>query len=414
MPRVVFGLAAVLALAACQPERAGGGGTVSRASTPALDGLNLPAVPYNYAHPALPAFLNQAATPPRRGGPPGGGRGAPGRGPGLTTRATDTARLANPVTDAGATLGRVLFYDRSLSADGRVACATCHQQARGFADPAPFSTGVGRTVTRRNAMSLANVRYNPSNRYFWDERVAGLEAQVLMPIADPGEIGRPLDELIAVVASRAYYPPLFEAAFGDTRITRDRIARALAQFLRSMVSFNARYDAGRAGVRDALAPFANFTAEENRGKRIFFRGVPGDGQIPCARCHATDAFTGRDPERGSRSSASNNGVRDPGEADRGRAEVTRATSDTGHFRPPSLRNIAVTGPYMHDGRFATLEAVINHYDSSISDAPGLSRGLRPGGYRFSASERAALVAFLKTLTDQAFLADPKFSDPFIR
>lgn len=428
--------ASLLGLAACLPDS-----PVTKSATAPLQSTQstrtapdpvLPDTLFNYARPALPAYLSRTvalAPPPGRRQPPAGlaGRrpppgGARGPGPGRggppripSVLSTDSTPFSNRITDAGATLGRVLFYDTSLSNNGQVSCGTCHQQSRGFTDGRARSVGVSGTPTRRNAMSLANARFNPGHRYFWDERARTLEAQVLMPIADPAEIGRPLADLVPTVSSRGYYPALFRAAFGDDRITDQRIARALAQFVGSMVSFGSRYDAGRAGTRSPLEPFANFSALENRGKQLFFRGIPGARLAPCARCHTTDAFIGRQPGRrggNGPSGASNNGLDGPGAADRGLAEVTRQRRDEGHFRVPSLRNVAVTGPYMHDGRFATLKQVIDHYSDGIRRSPTLSRGLRAPGYRMTGGEKAALVAFLKTLTDPGFLNDPKFADPF--
>lgn len=312
----------------------------------------------------------------------------------------DNTPFDNPVTDDGATLGRVLFYDRRLSANGAVSCGSCHVQASGFADPERFSRGFDGRRTDRHAMNLVNLRYQPAARFFWDERAGNLEEMVLLPIANPLEMGRDLEALPAVLEREDWYPPLFERAFGEPAITNDRIARALAQFLRSMVSHESRYDAGRVAASSGAAAFSNFTHEENRGKALFQRN--------CAVCHLPiqeahfvmlgTANTGLDA--------------DPRASDGGIGDITLNPRELGHFKSPSLRNVAVTGPYMHDGRFATLEEVVDHYSQGGKDHPNKDGRMIP--MNFTESEKAALVAFLRTLTDERFLTDPRFSDPFDR
>ena len=330
----------------------------------------------------------------------------------------DSTPAANPVTNAGATLGRVLFYDRRLSANGTVSCSSCHVQEHGFSDPRRLSVGFAQGVTRRHSMGLSNARFNRSGRFFWDERAATLEHQVLMPFQDPVEMGLTLDRLVGLVSDQPYYPPLFEAAFGSPSIDSGRIARALAQFVRSLVSFESRYDSGRRLVSNSRARFPNLSEQENQGKRLFMTNE--GGRTPCVVCHQTEAFVSGTPRggRGRRTSATNNGLDPISPVDRGLAEVTLNDADAGRFRVPSLRNVAVTAPYMHDGRFATLEQVVDHYSGGIQDHPNLDPSLRrrllgPDNYDFTPTEKSALVAFLHTLTDERFLADERFSDPFL-
>lgn len=316
----------------------------------------------------------------------------------------DNTPTDNPITDAGATLGRVLFYEKQMSANGTVSCGSCHQAINGFSDPAVLSSGFENGLTGRHSMSLANSRYYNNGSFFWDERAASLEAQVLMPIQDEVEMGMTLNDLVDRLEGIPYYAPLFNAAFGSNEINSDRISRALAQFIRSMVSINSKYDTGRNEVNAPTVDFPNFTAQENRGKALFF-----DPAIGCAACHGTDAFIAP--------GARNNGLDADNSADLGRGGVTGVTAQEGVFKVGSLKNIEFTAPYMHDGRFSTLEEVIEHYNSGVQNNPNLSPPLRlPGGgirrFNLSDSDKAALVAFLKTLSDDVLINNAKFADPF--
>jgi cytochrome c peroxidase len=338
--------------------------------------LRLPDEPYRYAELNLPVHFTKGEV-----------------------RGFDSTPTDNPVTDAGATLGRALFYDTRLSANNSVSCASCHVQKNAFADPNRLSKGFSGKQTDRHAMGLANLRFARRARFFWDERAGSLEEAVLLPIQSQLEMGQDLSRLPEILAREKPYPELFRKAFGDDRITPNRIARALAQFLRSMVSYQSKYDAGRAKAASVRDDFANFTVQENRGKALFVHH--------CSSCHlpAQDAHFGT-------LAPSNNGL-DPDlkNLDGGVGDITLIPPDFGKFKSPSLRNVEVTAPYMHDGRFATLEAVIDHYSTGVRPHPNLAPQLqRP--LRFTASEKAALIAFLKTLTDPHFLKDPKFADPF--
>ena len=344
--------------------------------------LRLPTQPHNYAQPALPPFFS-----------------------GTDLVRADNMPSSNPTTDPGATLGRVLFYDETLSGNRTTSCASCHKIARGFDDDKPLSTGFAGGQTRRNSMALANARFYPRGRFLWDERAETLEAQALLPFQDPVEMGLTLDELVARVQGETYYPPLFEAAFGDPAVTADRISRALAQFIRSMVSYRSRYDQGRAQVTRAAAErFPNFTEQENLGRRIFFGP---DGR--CSQCHTTDAFVLVRPH--------NTGL-DAATTDAGLQQVTGVARDAAHFKAPSLRNAGLRTFFMHDGRFTTLEEVVEFYNSGVQAHPNLDPALRFGSEArrlgLTVEEKAALVAFLHTLTDYEMVNDPKFSDPFVR
>lgn len=311
----------------------------------------------------------------------------------------------NMVTDAGATLGRVLFYDNILSANNTVSCASCHVQANGFSDPNRLSTGFEGGLTGRNSMGLSNARYYDNGRFFWDERASTLEEQVLMPVQDNVEMGLTLNEMVSKIQSADYYEPLFSDAFGSTEVTSEKVSLALAQFVRSMVSFQSRYDQGLAAVNgDEEDDFPNFSELENLGKDLFF-----SGRTQCSNCHETAVFSGDE--------ARNNGL-DAGFPDLGLGGVTGDARDNGKFKVNSLRNVELTAPYMHDGRFATLREVVDFYNNRIQNNPNLDNRLRVQGNRvrrmnLNGREIDALVAFMNTLTDQSFVNDEKFSNPFI-
>lgn len=332
-------------------------------------------------------------------------------------RAMDNTPADNPISDDGATLGRVLFYDRALSQNRTVACASCHEQALAFNDPKQFSVGFDGGHTTRNAMPIIDARFYQNGRFFWDQRAATLEAQVLMPIQNAIEMGLTLDELVARVEAAPYYPYLFERAFGDAAITTDRIAKALAQFTRSLVSYRSRYDAGLAAAGDVQPPFASFTNEENLGKSLFL------GRGGCANCHLFAGPPGPGPRPNQAvffvNIATSNGLdATTGVADRGAGDITGRPQDLGRFKSPSLRNAALTAPYMHDGRLATLADVVEHYRTGVQPHPNLDPRLRIPGtgaprlVPLTTAEAAALVAFMETLTDDALLDDPWFADPF--
>lgn len=371
-----------------------------------LPAPKLPATPYTYAAVNFPPHFR--ARQPRFG----------------SLLDADNTPAGNPITDAGATLGRVLFYDVRLSANNTISCSSCHQQKHGFSDPKRFSRGLHGKLTSRHSMGLTNSRFYSSGRFFWDERAATLEDQVLMPIQDEVEMGMDLDTLEKKLRTVDFYPPLFEAAFSSPEINHHRISRALAQFVRSLGSYQSKYDRAFAIGRDGVPNFQKvFNEQEIRGLQLFFRGLGprGGRSARCGRCHGTHGQISR--------TAQNNGLDLNTDKDNG--------AGGGRFKAPSLRNVAVRAPYMHDGRFKTLRQVIEHYNSGVQNHANLDRALserrgrgpdrgvrnqfgqrgnnqnsRPQRLNLSQIEIDALVAFLNTLTDTKFLNDPRFSDPF--
>lgn len=347
-----------------------------------LANLNLPEVPFNYEEVDLPGHFYQT-----------------------DVIMADNTPAYNPVTDRGATLGRVLFYDRALSLNSSTACASCHTQQSGFTDNNALSEGFDGGHTGRNSMSLANARYYRPEHFFWDERAATLEDQVLMPIQDDVEMGMTLDSLVKRLEQTDYYPILFEEAFGDEVITAERISLALAQFVRSMVSFQSPYDIALSqNGGNVNADLPGFSALENLGRDLFF------GRGGCDNCHQTALFIADE--------AFNNGLDAATGIDDGVGAVTGNANELGLFKVPSLRNVAEGAPYMHDGRFETLEEVVRHYNNGVENHPNLSREMRGRGgeirrLNLSGEEVDALVAFMETFSDQEFMNDEKFSDPFI-
>lgn len=342
--------------------------------------LVLPDSPFNYANILLPNFFLDN-----------------------DVRNVDNTPNNNQITDNGATLGRVLFYDNNLFRNNTISCASCHIQEHGFADPTALSTGFDGELTSRNSMGLANARFYENGRFFWDERAESLEEQTLVPIQDLVEMGMTLPELEDKLSELDYYRTLFTNAFGDESVTSDRIALALSQFIRSMVSYESKFDEGLAQVNDIDDNFPNFTTSENRGKQLFM-----SNQTRCFDCHATNVFVGDD--------ARNNGL-DATITDAGVGGITGNNNELGEFKVPSLRNIALTGPYMHDGRFETLEEVIEHYNSGVQNNPNLDNRLTQGNnvrrLNLSDDDKQALVDFLNTLTDDEFVNDEKYANPFV-
>ena len=373
--------ASALVLAAC------GGGGSQLPATPAgvaeYTTIDFAKVA-DYSSPTLPAYFDQTVT------------------------ALDNSPASNAVNDRVATLGRVLFYDLRLSTNDRASCASCHRQALGFTDSMRFSNGISSAATTDfHAMRLGNLRYWQPGSTFWDRRASSVEAQASHPFHSLIEMGwggaaGGFDTLIRKMSATAYYPDLFAWAYGSATITEPRIQQALAQFVRAMISSSSRWDAGYAQVFSPSAPnralnvdLPNFTPQENRGRQLFMTGV-GRGGAGCSACHLPPTFA-------LAGNARSNGL-DAGE--------------TRLFKAPSLRSVGLTGPYMHDARFAGLAEVIDFYDHGIQEGPALDnrlrQGPRPQRLNLSAADRAALVAFLMTLTDPALATDARFSDPFRR
>ncbi len=353
----------------------------------AIDMDNLP----NYAAQTVPAYI----APPITGG--------------------------NPITDAGATLGRVLFYDPALSIDDTVSCSSCHRQNHAFSDPRVVSRGVEGGLTGRHSMRLINTQFGEDQNFFWDERAPSLEAQTTEPIQDVNEHGfsgvngrMDLDDLILKLESEAYYQELFTYVFGDANITETRLQLALGQFVKSIQSFDSKYDVGRAQVADDATNFPNFTAEENAGKTLFLV-EPGNGGAGCGTCH-------RAPEFDILPTSRHIGV----------VGVANSTTefDLTNERSPSLRDVvkpngAPNGPFMHDGSLATLMDVVNHYDEIVPTTnnpsttvfantidPTLNFNGMFQDLNLTDPQKASLVAFMRTLTGTTVYTDPKLSDPF--
>ena len=367
-----------LALTAC------GGGSDSAAPTAVDTTLNLNLQsPANFAAPALPAYYDTSEL------------------------ATDNTPAADPIDNKVATLGRVLFYDTRLSVNDAISCAGCHLQALGFSDQKRFSTGFsGAAFTDAHSMRLGNVRFFKTGRMFWNQRATSIEEQATQPIQHPVEMGFDtarggLPALFTKMRALPYYPELFAYAFGDEAITEARLQRALAQFQRSMVSVNSKWDSAYASVynpalpdKGLSLPLPGLSTQEDRGRALFMLG-PQQGGMGCAACHAPPSF------------ALLAGV----------GGIGLDAGETTVFKAPSLKNVGLGGAFMHDGRFSSLAQVVDHYAAGVQAGPALDPTLlgpdgTPRRFDLSAADKAALVAFLHTLTDPVLTTDSKFSNPF--
>ena len=334
---------------------------------------------------------------------------------------TKNNSLGNNISNEIATLGRVLFYDVNLSVDNTVSCATCHQQSHGFSDTEVASNGVnGQTV--RHSMRLINVQFSDEVKFFWDERAETLEAQTTMPIKDHGEMGfsgengdLSFEDLLEKLNGIGYYNELFTFAFGNSNITEDRIQQALSQFVRSIQSFDTKYDEGRAQAGNDGIPFSNFTMQENQGKNLFLAPPQFDGNgsrigggIGCAGCHTP-------PEFSIEPNTLNNGI----------IGVISSTSDIdiNNTKAPTLRELfsvdgSLNGPFMHTGAFVNLQQVMTHYDNIIVplgntniDPKLLPQG-NPQQLNLTTEEINSVIAFLRTLSGTDVYTNTKWSNPF--
>lgn len=312
----------------------------------AVGTLQLPATVFNYSNISFPAHIANALS------------------------VADNTPLNNPITNDGATLGRVLFYDKTLSKNNTISCGSCHRPDMSFSDSAVKSRGFLGGLTARHSMRLLNVRFYRSGKMFWDERSNTLEDQVLQPIQNTTEMGLTLDELVTKVSAQTYYPALFQKAFGSTSVTTDKVSKALAQFVRSIVTYQSKYDKVKQGL-------ASFTQDESDGETLFLT----KGNVTCAGCHAPPMFLTSNPERP---------FALPDAADRG-------INNQDRFKSGSLRNIAATGSYFHNGSVATLNEML------ASNIPQ---------HGVAGPDRQKLLAFMQTLTDVTTIADVKFSNPF--
>jgi len=346
----------------------------------------------NYANQGKPAYINNDNT------------------------GTDT------IKDNKATLGRILFYDKNLSINNTIACASCHKQAFAFSDTALVSDGVLGGLTARHSMRLINARFANETKFFWNERAASLEIQTTMPMQDHAEMGFSglngrgnLDTLLNKLSKINYYKEIFKAIYGDTLMTQTRLQESLAQFVRSIQSFDSKYDSGRARVNNDGAPFPNFTSIENAGKNLFLTPPVFDGSgnriaggVGCNGCHRAPEFD-IDPN------TKNNGI----------VGIIGSTSiETNDTRAPSLRDLVKAdgtpnSKMMHTGQFTTIAAVLGHYNN-IPNNPAnnnLDGKLRADGVgnklRLTPTETAQLIAFIQTIGGTNVYVDKKWSNPFL-
>ena len=306
-------------------------------------------------------------------------------------------RADNPLTVQGVALGKKLFFDPILSSDLTQSCGSCHRQPDGFTDRKnAFSKGVLGQLGTRNSMPLFNLLLH-NNGFFWDGRSVKLREQALVPIQDHLEMNDNLPNVVSKLNDVRPYRLMFDAAFGNKEITPERIGLALEQYMYSLVSGDSKFDRVQRGLD-------TFSISEKKGQILFnteFNPASGITGADCFHCHGDINFTNNE--------YLNNGL-DSIFTDKGRALVTGRANDEGKFKVPSLRNVEVTGPYMHDGRFRTLEEVVEHYNSGIRFSSTLDPNMHTirQGLQLTASEKRDLINFMKTLTDQTYLNNPKY------
>ena len=309
----------------------------------------------------------------------------------------------NALTKQGVQLGRMLFYETMLSLDGSMSCSSCHRQEHAFSDPDRFSLGVHGLPGNRQAMGVFNMAWN-SNGFFWDGRAPLLRNQALMPIQDTLEMAETLDNVVAKLKASRKYRDQFRRAFDNEPIDPTTISLALEQFMISIVSVDSRYDRYERGE-------VTLTDSEERGRELFFAEYnpffPDESGADCAHCHSPKNFENDE--------YMNNGLDSDSEMDDFGLELTTGlASDRGKMKVPSLRNIELTSPYMHDGRFQTLEQVVEHYHSGIQTSATLDITLantQQTGLMLTAQDKADLVAFLKTFTDEVMLTEEEICQP---
>ncbi len=297
----------------------------------------------------------------------------------------------NEPSPAGFELGRQLFYDPLLSRDGTISCGSCHKQFAGFADlDHPVSHGIQNQLGTRNTPSLANLRWDKS--FFWDGGVTHLELVPLAPITNPIEMGESLSNVIRKLNRSPEYVKSFKKVFRQDSINSQQLFRAMAQFMGQLVSTSAPYDQYVNGKTAALS------ARQIQGLAVF--------NSKCATCHTPGLFTDL--------SFRNNGLDTDFNRDVGRQVITHSAADAGKFKVPSLRNVAVSAPYMHDGRFRTLAQVLDHYSHGVKNSTTLDPVLAnpQPGIPLTGEEKQQLLSFLEALTDKKFITDPRFADPF--
>ena len=302
----------------------------------------------------------------------------------------------NPQTEEGILLGKKLFFDPILSADNTQSCSSCHDPQFAFTDNEKFSEGVDGRLGNRNSMPLFNMAWNFDEKFFWDGRSNSIEKQALQPVKNPIEMHNTWVKAMASLQENPQYPDLFFAAFGTQKIDSTLVTKALAQFERTLISSNSKFDKYLEGT-------AQLTSSELSGFSIFMDEAKGD----CFHCHGSD----KNP-LWTDNKFHNNGL-DASFSDLGRARVTGDSSDRGKFKTPSIRNLAFSAPYMHDGRFSTLEEVINHYSEGLKNSTTidpLMKKVSTGGVHLSAQEKIDLKAFLLTLSDNDFINNTTFQN----
>lgn len=308
----------------------------------------------------------------------------------------------NPVTIEGASLGRFLFYDPVLSSDSSLSCSGCHNQKYAFSDAAiAFSKGVNGKIQTRNTMPLFNLAWHPA--FFYDGRVKTLEDQVSHPIRATNEMNMDWSVLLQKLNSNTFYSSKFRNVFNSNTIDSIQVKKALAQFLRTLVSYQSDFDKVLAGKR-------KFSEEERKGLFVLSSQTRGD----CLHCHPADGNP-----LVTTFSYSNNGLDavydNAGYKDKGRGGVTGIEKDNGKFMVPSLRNILLTAPYMHDGRFKTIEEVLDFYSTGVHQSANIDSKMGfayQKGVKLTEEEKKDVIAFLKTLTDSVFITKKEFGDPF--
>ncbi|NEN23834.1 cytochrome-c peroxidase [Cryomorpha ignava] len=310
----------------------------------------------------------------------------------------------NQLTKQSVQLGKMLFYEPMLSRNGVQTCATCHSQPSSFSDTAKFSIGVEGLPGKRQSMAIFNMAWH-TNQFFWDGRADLLRDQVLMPIQDPLEMNETLENVVAKLSGTQLYRDQFMRAFGTEDVNPERISLALEQFILTIISANSKYDKYKAGL-------AELSESELRGLELFEAEYnpffPEFSGADCQHCHGGPNFEN--------DLYMNNGLDIEADfLDFGRENATENPADRAKFKVPSLRNIAVTPPYMHDGRFATLEEVVDHYNEGIHPSPTIDQALlatAETGLFLTTEDKTDLINFLKTLTDETYLENPEYASPF--
>ena len=305
--------------------------------------------------------------------------------------------INNLQTVEGVALGRKLFYDTILSKDNTQACATCHSPENAFTDSDRFSIGIDGILGTRNSMPIFNLAWNYNEKFFWDGRSFAIEGQALEPVENPIEMHNTWNNAVISLQNHADYPNLFFDAFGTRTIDKNLVTKAIAQFERTLISANSKFDKHLLGQ-------ITLTASELNGFNIFMDETKGD----CFHCHGnannplwTDNIF------------HNNGL-DTTITDLGLGKITGDPADNGKFKSPSLRNLKFTAPYMHDGRFVTLDDVINHYSEGLQNSPTidpLMKAINDGGVHITDAEKTDLKAFLLSLSDEEFISNPAFQNP---